>query len=91
MNPLINNAPAMNIGQLYMQVMQNPRAFLDRLGVPSNITTPQGAVQYLLQSGKINQSQVEQAQRQVQKEVEQIKRNQPITEGTNSSVHRTDV
>ena len=69
MNPLNSNrnnqAPA-NFGQLYSQVMKNPAAFLSQLGIPANITTPQVAVQYLLQSGKINQQQINQAQMMAQ-------------------------
>ena len=77
MNPLINkntNNKPMNFGQLYSQVMQNPTAFLSQLGIPANINTPQGAVQYLLNSGKITQEQVNQAQIKAQQLQKQIQR-----------------
>lgn len=82
MNPLINNNGNHNqtqgqinsFEQLYAQAMKNPAAMLSQLGIPQNITTPQGAVQYLLQSGKVTQSQIEQAQRKAA----QIQRKQSI-------------
>ncbi len=75
MNPLINNGNRpMTFGQLYAQVMKNPRAFLDKLGIPQDITTPQGAVQYLLQSGKTTQAEITQAQQKAG----QIDINKPI-------------
>ena len=72
MNPLnnIKQQKPMNFMQMYSQVMQNPKAFLSQIGVPENITTPQQAIQYLLQTGKINQAQINQAQMMAQ----QIKR-----------------
>lgn len=81
MNPLINNGgnqPVMNFAQLYAQAMRNPKAFLSQLGVPEDITTPRGAVQYFLQQGKVNQAQINQAQKQAQDMVGQININQPI-------------
>lgn len=57
----------MNIMQLYSKVMQNPRAFLNQIGIPENINTPQEAVQFLLQSGKVSQSQINQAQLMAQR------------------------
>lgn len=77
MNPLVNNGNSQtpdNFRQAYTQVMQDPKNFLSRIGIPQNITSPQAAVQYLLQSGKVTQAQVEQAQ----KMAEQIQINQPI-------------
>lgn len=75
MNPLISNGNRpMTFGQLYAQVMQNPRAFLDKLGIPQDITTPQAAVQYLLQSGKTTQAEITQAQQKAG----QIDINKPI-------------
>lgn len=72
MNPLNQNnqGQGVNFGQLYSQAVQNPSEFLSKLGIPKDITTPQGAVQYLLQSGKITQTQIDQAQKmaaQIQK------------------------
>lgn len=70
MNPLVNNSNRNNsiknvtdiVKQTYSKIMENPEEFLSQLGIPQNITTPQGAVQYLLQSGKITQTQINQAQ-----------------------------
>ena len=70
MNPLVNNSNRNNnigniadtIKQTYSKIMENPGEFLSQLGIPQNITTPHGAVQYLLQSGKITQTQINQAQ-----------------------------
>lgn len=64
MNPLNSNTNqrGMSFGQLYSQVMKDPSAFLSKIGIPQNISTPEGAVQYLLQSGRITQEQVNQAQ-----------------------------
>ena len=67
MNPLNSstNQRGMSFGQLYSQVMKDPSGFLSKMGIPQNITTPEGAVQYLLQSGKVTQEQVNQAQNMV--------------------------
>lgn len=62
MNPLNTNQKPMNFMQLYSQAVQNPKAFFSQLGLPENISTPQQAVQYLLQSGRVSQAQVNQAQ-----------------------------
>lgn len=69
MNPLnnTNQQRPMNIMQMYSKIMQNPRAFLNQLGIPENINTPQEAVQFLLQSGKVSQSQINQAQLMAQR------------------------
>lgn len=69
MNPLNSNQKP-DFGQFCSQVMKNPNAFLSKIGIPQNITSPQGAVQYLLQSGKITQSQIDKAQQMA----EQIQR-----------------
>lgn len=67
MNPLNSNTNqrGMSFGQLYSQVMKDPSGFLSKIGIPQNINTPEGAVQYLLQSGKVTQEQVNQAQSMV--------------------------
>lgn len=69
MNPLNSNGnrnrPSQNnIMQMYSQVMNNPRAFLNQLGIPQNINTPQEAVQYLLQQGRTTQERINEAQAQ---------------------------
>lgn len=51
-----------NILQMYQQVKANPAQFLSQLGVPQNITTPQQAVQWMLNNGKTTQAMVNQAQ-----------------------------
>lgn len=70
MNPLNSNNTninqrGMSFGQLYSQVMKDPSGFLSKIGIPQNINTPEGAVQYLLQSGRVTQEQVNQAQSMV--------------------------
>ena len=76
MNPLLNNNGNQtqtinnqqginNFGQLYAQVMKNPEAFLLKLGIPQNITTPQAAVQWLVNNGKVTQNQVNQIAAQI--------------------------
>lgn len=42
-----------DLNQLYQQFVQNPMKYLTGLNLPSNITTPQQAVQYCLNNGKV--------------------------------------
>lgn len=42
-----------DLNQLYQQFAQNPMKYLTGLNIPSNITTPQQAVQYLVSAGKV--------------------------------------
>ena len=54
----------MNIQQAFqmMQQMKNPQEMLQRMGVPQeHLGSPQTVEQYLLNSGKINAQQIEQA------------------------------
>ena len=55
----------MNLFQMFGQFKQNPAQFLisNRFNIPQNIANnPQAIVQHLLDSGQINQQQVNQAQ-----------------------------
>lgn len=47
---------------LYQQMMSNPGQFFARMGIPQEITSdPNQIIQYLLNSGKVTQAQVNQA------------------------------
>lgn len=51
----------MNMFQM-MQIMQNPQAFLQRMGIPKeHMGSPQSVAQYLLDSGKVTEQQIQQA------------------------------
>lgn len=52
-----------NIMQLMGALTQNPMQILAQYGlnVPSNINTPEGIIQHLLNTGQINQNAVNQA------------------------------
>jgi len=44
--------------KMYSQLMQNPNQFLQQLNIPSEYANdPQGAIQYLMNNGKITQDQ----------------------------------
>lgn len=62
MNPLISGNKIGHFMQMYNRAMSNPTQFLAQLGIPKGITTPEGAVKYLLQSGKVTQERVNEAQ-----------------------------
>lgn len=54
----------MNIQQLMQTVTQmssNPQAILQKYGVPQNFKTPEEVAQYLMNSGRVSQEQVNQA------------------------------
>lgn len=54
----------MNIQQLMQTVTQmssNPQAILQKYGVPQNFKTPEEVAQYLMNSGRVSQAQVNQA------------------------------
>lgn len=59
----------MNIRALfsaYQKLMQNPSAILQRLNIPQEyISDPQGAIQYLMNNGKITQQQYNDANNQL--------------------------
>ena len=51
-----------------MQQFQNPQQMLQRMGIPQeHIGSPQSVEQYLLNSGRISQQQIEQAKNMYQK------------------------
>lgn len=50
----------------YQQLMQNPSAILQKLNIPQEyISDPQGAIQYLMNNGKITQQQYNNANNQL--------------------------
>lgn len=52
----------MNMFQMIMQAKQNPMAVIQQIfNIPQNIQKPQDIVQHLLDSGQINQQQVNNA------------------------------
>ena len=59
----------MNIGallQAYTQLRQNPSQMLSQLGIPQEYASnPQGAIQYLMNSGKVSQEQFNNANNQL--------------------------
>lgn len=45
-----------------MKIMQNPQQFLTQMGIPKEYTdSPDNVANFLLNNGKISQSQIEQA------------------------------
>lgn len=62
-NPFFN-ALGNNPLTLLSQLKSNPLALLNRAGfqIPTNISSPQDILQYLMNSGQISQQQVNQAQ-----------------------------
>ena len=67
-NPIFNALGGMNIPGMMAQLQQNPLALLNKAGfnVPTNINSPQQIIQYLTQTGQINQNQLNQAQQMAQ-------------------------
>lgn len=70
-NPLFNMMGGMggnNMMNMLTQLKQNPMAMLTRAGynVPSGISGPQQIVQHLVQSGQVNQNQLNYAQQMAQ-------------------------
>lgn len=65
MNPLMSG---MNMMQMLMQLKQNPAGLLQQKGfnVPANVQNPQEIIQYLMNSGQVNQNQLNQAQQMAQ-------------------------
>lgn len=51
---------------MYSQLMQNPNQFLSQLNIPNEYANdPQGAIQYLMNNGKITQDQFNMANNQL--------------------------
>lgn len=70
-NPLfqmMNNGLAGNIMQMLPQFKQNPLGALTGAGynIPANMNNPQQILQHLVQSGQVNQGQLDYAQRMAQ-------------------------
>ena len=67
MNPLMGGA-GMNMMQMLTQLKNNPMALLQQAGfnVPANVNSPQEIIQHLMNSGQVNQSQVNRAQQMAQ-------------------------
>lgn len=67
-NPLFQMMGGMsggnNILGMLSQLKQNPLSMLNRAGynIPGNISSPQQIVQHLVQSGQVNQQQLDYAQ-----------------------------
>lgn len=68
MNPLMGGMGGMNIMQMLGQLKSNPTGLLRQAGfnVPDNISNPQDIIQHLMNSGQVNQNQVNQAQQMAQ-------------------------
>lgn len=50
-----------NVMQI-MQMMNNPQAVLQKMGIPQeHMSSPQNVAQYLLDNGKVTQQQIQQA------------------------------
>lgn len=56
-NPLNTGQPQQmqqqNLDKLYQEFVRNPMKYLIGLNIPSNITTPQQAVEYCMSAGKV--------------------------------------
>lgn len=46
----------MDLLQMYRDFMQNPSQMLSKMGIPTNINTPESAMQYLMDSGRVDQN-----------------------------------
>lgn len=55
-----------NLFNMYSQLMQNPTQMLQKMNIPSEYASnPQGAIQYLMNTGKISQEQYNSANNQL--------------------------
>lgn len=61
---IMNQNPVANMQSALMQIKQNPAAVLRQAGlnIPNGMNNPNQIVNYLLQSGQVNQSRLAQAQ-----------------------------
>ena len=69
MNPLMGGMGGMgNMMQMLGQLKSNPMGLMKQAGfnVPANINSPQEIIQHLMNSGQVNQNQVNQAQQMAQ-------------------------
>lgn len=70
-NPLfgmMNNGLVGNIMQMIPQIRQNPLSVLKKAGynIPNGVNDPNKIIQHLIQSGQVNQGQLDYAQRMAQ-------------------------
>lgn len=57
---------ANNLLGAIMQMRQNPQQFFQSVGIPAeHMNSPQDAIQYLMNTGRVNQQQYQQAQAMV--------------------------
>lgn len=47
--------------QAFQQMKNNPQQLLQRFGIPQSCNSPESVAQYLLDSGKVTQEQIQQA------------------------------
>ena len=50
-----------NAFQMIQQMQNNPQMILQRFGIPDHLKSPDEVAQYLMQSGKVTQQQIDQA------------------------------
>lgn len=64
----MNNAMINNIMNMLPQIRQNPMNVLRQAGmnVPANLNDPNAILNHLIQSGQVNQSQLDYAQKMAQ-------------------------
>lgn len=55
-----------------MQAMQNPQGVLQKLNLPKEINSPQQAIQYLMNSGRMSQQQYNQLRQMADQVSKQI-------------------
>ena len=58
--------------QAIMQAMQNPQSVLSRLNLPKEINSPQQAIQYLMNNGRMSQQQYNQLRQMAEQVGRQI-------------------
>ena len=68
MNPIFNALGGVNPMSMMNQLRANPLGFLRQRGlnVPDNLTDPNAIIQYLMNSGQINQQMYNQARQMAQ-------------------------
>ena len=47
--------------QMIQQMQNNPQMILQKFGIPQDLKSPNEVTQYLLNSGRVNQSHIDQA------------------------------
>lgn len=52
----------MNILQMINQFTNNPQMFFQRFNIPTSCNSPDSVMQYLIQSGRVSQDQINKAQ-----------------------------